>query len=1009
MVFCLCRTTVASVQDDRGETAQHHLRSRHLPGEEEGRKQGQTNDDGNWQAPEPYPSLSDYNPHGQPPVPLSPDPLVSYTWSPATTNASHLQSYRLTQSRHEFIHRKIWPKSAVTVLENGSIQIHDTVTIQWDWGVERAAWFEVMVQLQQLQDFDERDWKMEMALSEFNSVYPGKRRVPQQYPNTTTASRSSTYRLETNDELYEGVRFTWLFVTAKTKSKSMFVQGYDDSTTTQPLLLTLEDASIVSKIKPISYTGKFASSCPRLTQIWYTGAYGVRLNMEATQFNSILVERGDRVAIQGDGHPTMATALLAFGGQQSSSTTARNTSGSDGDAVYDLVWNQLWMTNSGHIHGHHVVDDYIMAYPLYWIGSVLDWYWATGDHDGFEALLPDVLNILDDRIGDFMNPQLDIGWMGWDDRLGNGWCFHSNHDDCGKEGHLAFGALVTKVTEDVARALIHLPHYKAKAKQYKKFHKDLIQQFRQLPEYPHSLGVHAAGNALSSGIASPSDIKLWMRSTLNDIVTICSWSAFNQYWILQGLGAAEQMEHAIASIQTCWGSMLDTGKGCFYELYAPEWSNFRGDGDRLPTTPSMCHPWASGVTAWMSSALLGIQPITPGYSKFVAAPYVSTSYPSVNGTVPTPMGGISVEAIWKTAKTDDEAASMGITLLSPKHTKGYIGVRRNVGGCELNLVQMNGAMLEQPYKSQHLGFPVAKDWSSSIGQNIFLVRADEGGAMTTHVTASYHCPSTKQSTTTPDSDHGFPPAHYPASVSTDRTSQGDGLHEHGSDGYILLGVNEDGSNEEQLPSYISSVSIYQHGFSGYDSVNASYVGTSSSNKAYLPYQGNRSLGLLGDDDDSRWYPYRNPGIALDVSKSPVLSPSFVGRFAGQGLRIDVNTKRSSNLGGRLSSQGFLVDVNTTSSLSKEGLPAAYKLSLYCVANTEDEQFAIRVMDLTTLNVIAPTLMIDKHQQGVWWTVEYDKSLRLRIMSVYGMHISAVAFSSSKPKGIQFATEEGAAS
>jgi len=268
MVFCLCRTTVASVQDDRGETAQHHLRSRHLPGEEEGRKQGQTNDDGNWQAPEPYPSLSDYNPHGQPPVPLSPDPLVSYTWSPATTNASHLQSYRLTQSRHEFIHRKIWPKSAVTVLENGSIQIHDTVTIQWDWGVERAAWFEVMVQLQQLQDFDERDWKMEMALSEFNSVYPGKRRVPQQYPNTTTASRSSTYRLETNDELYEGVRFTWLFVTAKTKSKSMFVQGYDDSTTTQPLLLTLKDASIVSKIKPISYTGKFASSCPRLAQIW---------------------------------------------------------------------------------------------------------------------------------------------------------------------------------------------------------------------------------------------------------------------------------------------------------------------------------------------------------------------------------------------------------------------------------------------------------------------------------------------------------------------------------------------------------------------------------------------------------------------------------------------------------------------------------------------------------------------------------------------------------------------
>jgi len=30
-------------------------------------------------------------------------------------------------------------------------------------------------------------------------------------------------------------------------------------------------------------------------------------------FNSILIDRGDRVSIQGDGHPTMAAALSAFG------------------------------------------------------------------------------------------------------------------------------------------------------------------------------------------------------------------------------------------------------------------------------------------------------------------------------------------------------------------------------------------------------------------------------------------------------------------------------------------------------------------------------------------------------------------------------------------------------------------------------------------------------------------------------------------------------------------------
>ena len=35
--------------------------------------------------------------------------------------------------------------------------------------------------------------------------------------------------------------------------------------------------------------------------------------MHTLSTSSILMDRGDRVSIQGDGHPTMATALSAFG------------------------------------------------------------------------------------------------------------------------------------------------------------------------------------------------------------------------------------------------------------------------------------------------------------------------------------------------------------------------------------------------------------------------------------------------------------------------------------------------------------------------------------------------------------------------------------------------------------------------------------------------------------------------------------------------------------------------
>lgn len=56
-------------------------------------------------------------------------------------------------------------------------------------------------------------------------------------------------------------------------------------------------------------------------------------------------------------------------------------------------------------------------------------------------------------------------------------------------------------------------------------------------------------------------------------------------------------------------------------------------GGKPPTLPSLCHPWSSGVTSWLSNTVLGVTPIEPGYTTVRLAPHVSTSYPSVNGTV----------------------------------------------------------------------------------------------------------------------------------------------------------------------------------------------------------------------------------------------------------------------------------------------------------------------------------------------------------------------------------------
>lgn len=137
-----------------------------------------------------------------------------------------------------------------------------------DWGVEYAGWLEF-----ESPDLQHHSVTVSAAISEFNSPIPGKKRPLTKYKNT--------FRLETNKELYEGVRFTWIYYTGQ-----------------EPWHISR--LTLVAKAKPVNYTGAFAAFDSTLTQSWYTGAYAVRLNMEADAFNSILVERGDRVAIQGD-------------------------------------------------------------------------------------------------------------------------------------------------------------------------------------------------------------------------------------------------------------------------------------------------------------------------------------------------------------------------------------------------------------------------------------------------------------------------------------------------------------------------------------------------------------------------------------------------------------------------------------------------------------------------------------------------------------------------------------
>jgi len=577
--------------------------------------------------------------------------------------------------------------------------------------------------------------------------------------------------------------------------------------------------------------------------------------------------------------------------------------------------------------------------------------------------------------------------LGWDDRLGNGWCYHSNRDDCGREARWTFAALVVRVCRDFARTLAVAGMSPVLVQMYEQTATSLSRRFVQHVKaiagdssWPLGLGVHAAANAINSGIiANASTIDMWMKNTLNDPVTICSWSPFNQYWILQALGNADRIEHAIASIKLCWGPMVELGNGCFWELSSPEWKSFLAKGDIAPTMPSYCHPWSSGVTAWLTHVHLGIEPLSPGYEAAIVTPYVSSRYPSVSGAVATRYGKISVNASLSRSIREKHSegaghktATLRLTVDSP--VQGFIGIRKwistTIAGetCVLTgtsnnrtSVLVNGMETRLKSIDDLVSDPYSEDFATFLTSHYSTVRAVSllflplPKAERVSVLATYRgfdCGRAggMQSNASPDTFPPFSKPHYPGTVSIDRKSHGNGLYKHGKDGFVLFGF-DNGTDRSQLPGFIESVSVRQHGYVGWIIPPRRFVGTSPTAPAYLPSPNTftnlpvrpRALGLIGHDYTA--------GSNLDAS-----------------LVIDVKHSETAGLDGRNIS-----------------------LSLYCVANSSNRKQAIRVMDLGTLNVIAKTSLVTNHTNGVWWSVSYNGSVRLRIMNIDGIGISAVGF------------------
>ncbi len=729
-------------------------------------------------APQPYNYIAAETSGQQ--VPFSPDPLVSTKWEepkayddleiyllkPVDIQMSHPDSFRMKPS----------------LRGNTRIKVSGTGDIRFDFGQVNAAWLE----------FDSKDINgiVEMSISEYNEPSILNHGAQNRIKTLTPVRYGNTMRLELNDQLYEGVRYGWIHV--KSIEKPWHI----------------DDVRLVCQIKPTNYRGSFFCNDTLLTKIWYTGAYGVKLNLLKDHFGAILMERSDRYSWTGDAYPSQAASLVAFGN-------------------YDFIRMNLEHTaekNNG-----------ILSYSLYWIQSLYDYFQYTGDTETLRKFVENATGKLDlayDHFG--KDPQQNF--YGWDERLGAGFENHSN-----PETQNAYKMLTISSWLKFSEMMGHIGEQEL-ARKYKNYASEKIEQLREDREWHSDYGIHAAAEAVNAGFTTVEEQKTMYREKFCNRLNNLSYSPFNQYFIIKAMAKMNRIDEALTAIRDHWGGQIQYGGTTFFEVFRPSWNQVLGYNDAPPNNQcgftSMCHPWGGGVVKWLTEEILGIKPTHPGFLTCRISPQPGRTLTQIRGEVPTPQGNIKTEI-------DTDKGTMDVFI------PGNIQAVINLPKVERNIVSI-GLNGKEIWKQGQITDPA---FDNRIIEKEHSVEISEISAGTYRFNIEY-----TGKTPSYNEKEWIYPAEF---VGTDSLTGGNFHGTYGQDGFILCGFSLEDDlalDYRSLPDYVTNVTYSKNLINNWK-INTTDLRALSPDKNNLL---SRNIGAISTRD-SLWA-YQT--MTIDIETTP---------------------------------------------------------------------------------------------------------------------------------------------
>lgn len=384
--------------------------------------------------------------------------------------------------------------------------------------------------------------------------------------------------------------------------------------------INLKEARAILRYRNIPYLGSFKSSNPKLDSIWLTGAYTTHLNMQEYLWDGI---KRDRLVWLGDFHPELVTITKVFGYNE---VVPRSL---------DLACEQYPLPNW--MNG-------MSSYSFWYLIIHYDWYMQNVDIDYLNQhreYIVGLINQISSNINDDGTETMGkFRFLDWP-------------SSPNKEGvEAGFRALLVWVLKDSQKLCEILEEKNAMiqcASSIDKLNKKIMD---------HNNLKQAAALMAVSGILDP-------VKACNDVVAVdgaARFSTFYGLYMLDALSMAGKHDKALEIIKAYWGGMLDMGATTFWEDFNIEWmknsarlDEFTPDGMNdihgsfgaycYPSyRHSLCHGWSSGVTAWLTENVLGINVMEPGCKTLKIEPHLG-NLEWVEGSFPTPMGVVKVKHV----------------------------------------------------------------------------------------------------------------------------------------------------------------------------------------------------------------------------------------------------------------------------------------------------------------------------------------------------------------------------